>query len=372
MSLRTLSTVVAIAVSVASVKAQDAPQETFPAVPLAEKKFSYPDGIPYQVDTDTNLIRGFQSGYNLCNTTTEGQDSKCQTSFFNSLDDFCLWAPMEPNSAIADTEGEEVAWCTKPGRGTRLIPEGTFTGLQYIKTPDYIQIVGFMDGTKINIKEGDFGGELDPHGADLRGNPMGGLMYSNAFSGGGDNLQQVIEWTNFMGSKSFCFKACDPAGDRQATLCEHKLDRIGCNFNMPNLAQDGVFESCEGESQDPPGVYVENGVTQSFNQPGETEVPNPTYTPRIPVSSNCQTFTSTEIFAALATVKPDPAVIGASSPGSATTSGTGSSSAGGPRPTNSGAPGDSQDAEGSASVLGVNALGIVGALMSMISAMLFV
>lgn len=205
MSLRTLSTVVAIAVSVASVKAQDAPQETFPAVPLAEKKFSYPDGIvsilprcrcsscahrclhaqPYQVDTDTNLIRGFQSGYNLCNTTTEGQDSKCQTSFFNSLDgelfvphpfafglifarvDFCLWAPMEPNSAIADTEGEEVAWCTKPGRGTRLIPEGTFTGLQYIKTPDYIQIVGFMDGTKINIKEGDFGGELDPHGADL-------------------------------------------------------------------------------------------------------------------------------------------------------------------------------------------------------------
>lgn len=76
-----------------------------------------------------------------------------------------------------------------------------------------------------------------------------------------------------MGSKSFCFKACDPAGDRQATLCEHKLDRIGCNFNMPNLAQDGVFESCEGESQDPPGVYVENGVTQSFNQVSDYEFP---------------------------------------------------------------------------------------------------
>ena len=41
----------------------------------------------------------------------------------------------------------------------------------------------------------DSGGELDPHGADLRGNPLGGLVYSNAWSG--ENLtdyQQVIEW----------------------------------------------------------------------------------------------------------------------------------------------------------------------------------
>lgn len=109
----------------------------------------------------------------------------CQTSFLNSLDgqfyptfsrstrlihslsDFCLWAPPEKDSLIADTEGEEVAWCTKPGRGTRLIPEGALQGVQFMRTPDYVQVVGFMDQTKINIKEGDFGGELDPHGADL-------------------------------------------------------------------------------------------------------------------------------------------------------------------------------------------------------------
>lgn len=41
---------------------------------------------PYQVDTDTNLIRGVQTGYNLCNSTTETQESLCQTSFFTSLD----------------------------------------------------------------------------------------------------------------------------------------------------------------------------------------------------------------------------------------------------------------------------------------------
>jgi hypothetical protein len=74
--------------------------------------------------------------------------------------DFCLWAPPKPNSAIADTEGEEVAWYTKPGRGTRLMPTGTLQGVQFIKTPDYVQVVGFIDQTFINIISGESGGEL--------------------------------------------------------------------------------------------------------------------------------------------------------------------------------------------------------------------
>jgi len=81
--------------------------------------------------------------------------------------DFCLWAPATPDSTIADTEGEEVAWCTKPGRGTRIIPPNALTGVQFMKTPDYLQVVGFIDQTLINIQQGDSGGELDPHGADL-------------------------------------------------------------------------------------------------------------------------------------------------------------------------------------------------------------
>lgn len=60
-----------------------------------------------------------------------------------------------------------VAWCTKPGRGTRLIPAGALQGVQYIKTPDYAQVVGFIDQSLINIAPDDFGGEMDPHGADL-------------------------------------------------------------------------------------------------------------------------------------------------------------------------------------------------------------
>jgi len=81
--------------------------------------------------------------------------------------DFCLWAPSEPGKTVGEIEGEMIAWCSKPGHGTRLIPEGTLTGLQFLKTPDYIQLVGFMDQTKIDMVAGDFGGEMDPHGADL-------------------------------------------------------------------------------------------------------------------------------------------------------------------------------------------------------------
>lgn len=34
-----------------------------------------------------------------------------------------------------------------------------------MRTPDYVQVVGFIDQTKINLAADDSGGELDPHGA---------------------------------------------------------------------------------------------------------------------------------------------------------------------------------------------------------------
>ena len=62
-------------------------------------------------------------------------------------------------------------------------------------TPDYIQAVGFIDQTMVNLKADDTGGEMDPHGADLRGNPLGGLVYSNAWSNGTKtDYKQVIQW----------------------------------------------------------------------------------------------------------------------------------------------------------------------------------
>ena len=83
-----------------------------------------------------------------------------------SLADFCLWGPGTPNSTISDTEGEEVAWCTKKGYGTRQMYQGTIKGAQLLKTNDYWMITGLIDQTLLNIQEGDYGGELDSGGQD--------------------------------------------------------------------------------------------------------------------------------------------------------------------------------------------------------------
>ncbi|KAF8072306.1 hypothetical protein FPV67DRAFT_1667731 [Lyophyllum atratum] len=268
-------------------------------VPLVNKRFSYPDGIPFQADTD-NLDRGKQTGYNRCGASTAGQSSLCQTSFLNSVDDFCLWAPINPNSVVGDVEGEMVAWCTKPGRGTRVIPPGALRGVQFMKTPDYVQVVGFIDQAKINIASGDSGGEMDPHGADLRGNPLGGLMYSSAYTSNKNAFKQVIEWHNFMGSNAFCLKACDPAGPNAAKFCQHIYDRIGCEFNAPSNAQPGVFESCKGDNQDFPGIYKDaQGKVQTYTQPPESlgDITSMPYTARVPASSECVKFQSAALFA---------------------------------------------------------------------------
>jgi len=325
MSPLALSSLAVLAASLSVVVAQ----ETFPATPLASKTFAYPSGLPYQADTEPNLVRGAQVGYNICNSTTENQESLCQTLLFNSLDNFCLWGPPERDSMVADTEGEMVAWCSKPGYGTRLIPEGTVTGLQWIKTKDYVQLVGYLDQSRINIKHGDYGGELDPHGADLRGNPLGGLVYTNAWSGSNSTYQQVIEWHDFVGSDQFCFKACDPKGADAAHYCEHIYDRIGCAYNVPNAAQDGVFEVCDGDSQAFPGVYSVNGVTMTYTQPPEDAgaIATMPYQPVVPGSSNCRQYASSELFAGVATVVAPGATTAAGGTsarptGSATRSGT--------------------------------------------------
>lgn len=41
---------------------------------------------PQQVDTDTADPRGTQTGYNVCNSTTENQESLCQTMVVNHID----------------------------------------------------------------------------------------------------------------------------------------------------------------------------------------------------------------------------------------------------------------------------------------------
>ncbi|THH26315.1 hypothetical protein EUX98_g7873 [Antrodiella citrinella] len=209
-----------------------------------------------------------QAGTNQC-STGQDQNSTCQNAYINSVDDFCLWAPPSPgpDSVIGNTERIEVSWCVKGGYGTRVIPDGTIQGAHFVQTPDFVQITGVGDLTKINIPKGDSGGELDPHGADGNGNPIGGLVFSSAFG----QLEQLHEWTNFMSDTMFCFRACKP-GPMAPEWCQHIYDVMGCQWNMPANYDAGTFERCAGDS-------------------GQGDPATPAAHP-IPSSSQCTTLTS--------------------------------------------------------------------------------
>ena len=165
-----------------------------------------------------------QSGYNLCNSTTVGPNSQCQTAITNNISDFCLWGSPTPGGSIGDVEAAVVAYCTTDKHGTRVIPPGAITGLQVcacfhrscdlvsrifreslqphavemrrtpskpslslwtphegrfcfpradlhvtntqqvMHTSEYIQWTGHIDMTALGLLPNDTGGELDPHG----------------------------------------------------------------------------------------------------------------------------------------------------------------------------------------------------------------
>jgi len=232
----------------------------------------------YMVNALPKTSQDEQYGTNQCGTGSD-QNSKCQTAWINSAEDFCVWAPPSPGN-IGDTEREEVAWCTKSGRGTRLIPDGTLKGVHFVKTPDFVQITGIGDFTKLNILAGDSGGELDNRGSDGRGNPIGGLLYGDSFGPG----RQYHEWTNFMSDKEFCFRAC--VGPNAAKYCNHIYDLMGCYWNMPANYEPG-FENCDGDDGEPMGVY---GTSTWHQGVSPTPPPHPA-----PSSSNCKALPTVSV-----------------------------------------------------------------------------
>lgn len=198
-------------------------------------------------------------------------------------------------------------------------------------------------------------------------------MFSNAFGG---SYVQVIEWTkyatfhsfivpaltllsSFLGSNAFCLKACNPAGAHAADYCQHIYDRIGCAFNAPNAAQDKVFESCDAENADFPGVYTSNGQVVTYTQPPESlgAITTMPYVARVPSSSNCKTFSSAALFTGLPTVSSTPSASSSGS-GSATSKPTGSAAA-----TGSAKPASSSNTS-DAAALAISGLSLFGVVFS--------
>jgi len=240
----------------------------------------------YLPNTLPNVTEAGQIGTNQCGQYgASSQDSLCQNAYVNSLEDFCVWSPPYSdgtNATIPITERIEVAWCTKPGYGTRLLPPGTITGAHFVKTSLYVQLTGIGDFTKIGVPAGDSGGELDPHGADGNGNPEGGIVFTNATG----TLAQAHEWTSFMSATQFCFRVCFDSPVAQA-YCQHQYDVMGCDWNMPANYDDNVIESCDGDTDLPMGLYVQpDGTTSTFHE-GQAVTPD---AHPIASSSNCVTI----------------------------------------------------------------------------------
>ncbi|SRR5258708_7097123 len=172
---------------------------------------------------------------------------------------------------------------------------------------------------------------------------MGGLVYTTAFSSDGSTIQQTQYWTElvrmlhvqpstlmsflrFIGGSVVGIKICNPQGKNPTGYCQHTLDRIGLVYNMPNAAKNGTFEVCDSGLMDVPGIYTSGGQTLSYSQPAETvSIGSVPYQPRVPSSSNCQTYKSAQLFTDFASLAPTQTGASAAATGSgASRSGSGS------------------------------------------------
>jgi len=302
--------------------------ETTSPLPLTDYQYPY-SAIPNQVNPYA-IGRGPQAGFNICNSTTENAASECQTMEVNTLADFCLWGSPIANGAIGDVEAAVVAYCSQAGHGTRIMPPGTITAAQFMKTSAYIQITGLFNQSGVGLATNDTGGELDPHGADLLGNPIGGLVYSNNMPTSKDNTTytQVTSWNNFVGSGMFCIKLCDPT-ITTPNYCENRFDLLGCSYNMPAAYTPDEFTSCEGELQDPVGTYTLNGQTVTWSQPALLPATSTLpWTPRVPASSNCVTYSSAQLYATASGASSSGATATGTAKGSGSTASSSKSGAG--------------------------------------------
>ncbi|KAL4399893.1 hypothetical protein ACI68E_002802 [Malassezia pachydermatis] len=248
--------------------------------------------------------------------TPINQTSTARLASINSIDDWCTFGPLDMGTKVANQEERVVAWCTKPRNNARVIPDGTVMGAHFVKTPLYVQVMALGDFTKIGVQPGDTGGELDPHGQFGTGNPAGGNVTSNV--SGKDVFYQ--EWMNYIGHDIMCFRVCIAGSDQAtpATECQHTLDEMGCQWVMPGDYTSGVFDTCDADPAYPPGIFIENGSTSSFEQygtglwtlngqrmtytNGKSGQSTPQIAQSLPKSSNCMTTSS--IMNGIASIQP--------------------------------------------------------------------
>lgn len=191
--------------------------------------------------------------------------------------------------------------------------------------------------------------ELDDFGDDGQGNPLGALVYTNAFgmkatdfdsAFKGNQLQNTnneqlnVFWVDFIGNGIFCIKLCNPSNPNADLLCNHIYDEVGCTYNAVADYDtiNGTYTVCDSTDMEQPGQYVVDGVTSTWTQ-AFTGNPVPPYTPTQVSSSNCHTYSSAELFAAAASFTVFSSSSSGAAPTTTTSGGTSSksgASSGGP------------------------------------------
>jgi len=293
--------------------------------------------------------------------TPINQTSVARLLSINSVDDWCVFAPPSPET-IGDSETFEVAWCMQPRNNARVIPDGTITGVNFLKTDFYVQLFGYGDLTKINLIPGDYGGELDPHGAYGTGNPIGGNVTSNVT--GAD--EPFAEWMMYIDYNQFCLRVCTNANSTYSAgaMCWHELDEMGCEWVMPgNYQINNTYASCDADVAYPPGWYPVStvGGSTSFStfaqrytgtlSGGSVYTIGDTVTPAAPYftpsSSNCVTTSTISNGIPLASlgVTGGSSVVQSSMTGSVSPSATGGSGGSGGSATGSSSSGQSSAAK---------------------------
>ncbi|PWN88535.1 hypothetical protein FA10DRAFT_268718 [Acaromyces ingoldii] len=319
------------------------PKPTYALEDLPDQYMGGSNRVPNQTET--------QSGWNRCARNKWNQQSKCQTAWLNSLEDWCIWGPPDGGD-IGSTERVAVAYCTTNKHGTRLIPDGTIKGAHFLQTANYVQISGVGDFTTIGIPDGDAGGEMDPHGADDLSNPIGGVLFTTANPASNGESWFVSEWTNFMSYNQFCMRAC--WGNNAAKHCEHIYDVMGCRWNMPSERgyTADVFESCEGEVAPFQGIYGDSTFRQGEAVTPEAHPPAP--------SSNCQPISTISHGLLIATSSSSSTP---SSFATSTATATSSGGQGGGATTTPGSAATSQGATSGAGSLSIAPLSAIAAIV---------
>ena len=153
---------------------------------------------------------------------------------------------------------------------------------------------------------------MDGFGDDMQGNPMAALVYSNenltmnSYNFNAEllngtaydltNEERAIYWFIFIGGGMFCLRICLD-GPNAPNLCNHIYDEIGCGFNAPANynAINGTFTACDTNNTVQIGQYVVDGVTSTWTQ-GWTGTISVPYSASIPASSNCYTYSASELW----------------------------------------------------------------------------